>query len=137
MNEPNPNEYNQTRRDQFLGGKTVEYIHKLSADLFNQNLYMISNVEMDIEITPHTNSKIILNWRDFATPPTKKQVETDEEKALREDMELRRDQFADYMLEVADIRLMVKTLDLMDGLIWIFLAIWTQVLRVTAFGAQS
>lgn len=41
------------RKAQFLGDGTVEFISKLYIPLFSNNLYMLNNVTVDLELTPH------------------------------------------------------------------------------------
>jgi len=48
------------RKNMFAKSRTVQLISKLSADIFNQDLYMISNVEIDIEITPQSDDFMII-----------------------------------------------------------------------------
>jgi hypothetical protein len=76
------------RKNMFAKSRTVQTISKLSADIFNQDLYMISNVEIDIEITLQTDEFMIIQG-----------VATDK-----------------YIFEITDVRLLIKTIDLMDGL---------------------
>ena len=76
------------RKNMFARSRTVQLISKLSADIFNQDLYMISNVEIDIEITPQTDDFMIIQG-----------VAAEK-----------------YMFEITDVRLLIKTIDLMDGL---------------------
>ena len=49
----------------FYSSKTVQLIHKLNADILNQDLYLITNTEVDIEITPQSDDFMILQQ---ATP---------------------------------------------------------------------
>lgn len=115
----NPNVFNSSRRSPYHNNDVVEYVHKLSADLFNQNLYMISNVEMDIEITPHTSQHFMLNWEDIVVPAAK-EGEGAEEARIRGQIGTKKTNLSKnathYQFKLVDIRLMVKTLDLMDGL---------------------
>ncbi|HJS63964.1 MAG TPA: hypothetical protein VJU13_00490 [Candidatus Nitrosocosmicus sp.] len=78
------------RKESFAESKTVQLIHKIDADLFNQELYLVNNVEIDIEITPHENSKFL-----FIQPIAN---------------------LENYALEIVSCKLFVKTVDLMDGL---------------------
>jgi hypothetical protein len=82
-----------TRSKMFRGSNTVQLITNIDADLFNQDLYLMSNVEIDIEIMPQTDDFILLQ-KNAATPASEKK----------------------YVYEIADCRLYVKTLELMDGL---------------------
>uniref|UniRef100_A0A914I9L3 Uncharacterized protein n=1 Tax=Globodera rostochiensis TaxID=31243 RepID=A0A914I9L3_GLORO len=79
---------NDKRRKPLAESKAYQTISKLSADIFNQDLYMISNVEIDIELA--------LQSDDFML-----HQEKDKDK---------------FVLEIVDCRLIVKTVDLMDGL---------------------
>ncbi|KAH7696092.1 CBN-RNR-2 protein, partial [Aphelenchoides avenae] len=45
----------------FKDGQTVQFLSPIHADLFNQDRYLVSNVEMDIEITPHKSNFTIMN----------------------------------------------------------------------------
>jgi len=85
------------RKNMFAESKTVQLISKLSTDIFNQDLYLISNVELDIEITPQTDDFMIIQEKKAAVnnvvPAHTK-----------------------YVFEITDVRLLVKTIDLMDGL---------------------
>lgn len=119
MNEPN-----EKRREAFLDNREVQYIHKLSADLFNQNLYLISNVEMDIEITPNIITEFMLNWQRAVAPAPPPAPAAGAADAAAINAEIQRlqtlaakyDSLQNYIWEIKDIRLMVKTLDLMDRL---------------------
>jgi hypothetical protein len=48
------------RKKLFEKSNEVELMHKLSVDLFNQDLLMISNVEIDITISPSSDDFMIL-----------------------------------------------------------------------------
>jgi hypothetical protein len=48
------------RKNMFSESKTVQLIHKLSADILNQDLFMITNTEMDLEITPQNSDFMVL-----------------------------------------------------------------------------
>uniref|UniRef100_A0A914H6X4 Uncharacterized protein n=1 Tax=Globodera rostochiensis TaxID=31243 RepID=A0A914H6X4_GLORO len=76
------------RRKPLAESKAYQTISKLSADIFNQDLYMISNVEIDIELA--------LQSDDFMLHQEKEKDK--------------------FVLEIVDCRLIVKTVDLMDGL---------------------
>ena len=78
------------RKDLFALSKTVQLIAKIDADLFNSELYLINNVEVDIQITPNDQNFMILQ-------PTV-------------------DPLPVYVLEITSLRLFVKTIDLIDGL---------------------
>ena len=64
-------------------------MHKIDADLFNQDLYLVNNVEIDIEVTPHENKNFLLIM------PAANATE--------------------YLFEIESCKLFVKTVDLMDG----------------------
>ncbi|KAL3084407.1 hypothetical protein niasHS_008562 [Heterodera schachtii] len=87
--DSDPTKVNDKRKKAVEESKSFQTISKLSADIFNQDLYMISNVEIDIELA--------LQSDDFMT----------HQEAANRDK---------YTLEVVDCRLIVKTVDLMDGL---------------------
>jgi hypothetical protein len=55
------------RKNMFSESKTVQLIHKLSADILNQDLFMITNTEIDFEITPQNSEFMILQAK--PTPP--------------------------------------------------------------------
>ena len=78
------------RKNMFASSKTVQFMAKIDADLFNQELYMVNNVEIDIEIIPH-ESKFLLISKKVTTP-------------------------VEYVLEMIACKLYVKHIDLMDGL---------------------
>jgi hypothetical protein len=77
------------RKNMFALSKKVQLMHKIDADLFNQDLYLINNVEIDIEVTPHENLNFLLLMP--ATNTT------------------------NYVFEIVSCKLFVKTVDLMDG----------------------
>jgi len=79
----------EKRRDYFDKSRIVQFMHKIDADLFNQDLYLVNNVEIDIEITPNEHNNFLLIQPTTAT-----------------------DKFA---LEIISCKLYVKTIDLMDG----------------------
>ena len=84
------------RKNMFAKSKTAQFIHKLNADIFNTDLFLITNTEIDIEISPQSNNFMTIQ-RELAkvTPP----------EVLKK-----------FSLEIVNIKLMVKTIDLMDGL---------------------
>jgi hypothetical protein len=82
------------RKNMFARSRKVQLISKLSADIFNQDLFLISNVEVDIELTPQQS--------DFMIIKGPKATEAEVEKK--------------YVFKITDVRLMIKTVDLMDGL---------------------
>jgi hypothetical protein len=83
----------KSRKNMFAKSKSVQLISKLTADIFNQNLYLISNVELDIELSVQPDD-FMLQQETVAAGVTPNR----------------------YTFEITDVRLMVKTLDLMDGL---------------------
>lgn len=89
----------KARKNMFAESKKVQLISKLSADILNQDLYLISNVEVDIEITPQPSEFMLIQKKQPA--PTQRQQQAADEK---------------YIFEITDVRLLVKTIDLMDGL---------------------
>jgi hypothetical protein len=48
------------RKALFAESKTVQFMAKLDADLFNQPLYLINHCEIDIEITPHDGNFLLV-----------------------------------------------------------------------------
>ena len=87
--ESDPLKVNDKRKKAVEESKAYQTISKLSADIFNQDLYMISNVEIDIELALQSDDFMI------------------HQDASNKDK---------YTLEIVDCRLLVKTIDLMDGL---------------------
>ncbi|KAL3109564.1 hypothetical protein niasHT_018345 [Heterodera trifolii] len=87
--DSDPTKVNDKRKKAVEESKSFRTISKLSADIFNQDLYMISNVEIDIELALQSDDFMI------------------HQEAANRDK---------YTLEVVDCRLIVKTVDLMDGL---------------------
>ncbi|KAL3123684.1 hypothetical protein niasHT_002766 [Heterodera trifolii] len=87
--DSDPTKVNDRRKKAVEEIKGFQAISKLSADIFNQDLYMISNVEIDIELALQSDDFMI------------------HQEAANRDK---------YTLEVVDCRLIVKTVDLMDGL---------------------
>lgn len=77
------------RKALFATSKTAQFMHKIDADLFNQDLYLVNNVEIDIEVTPHENKNFLLIM------PAANATE--------------------YLFEIESCKLFVKTVDLMDG----------------------
>jgi hypothetical protein len=78
------------RKNLFATSNSVQFISKLDADLFNSELYLVNNVEIDIEIIPNDNSTLILS-PDAANNTV-------------------------YRLEITSCKLYVKMVELMDGL---------------------
>ena len=66
---------------------------RLDADLFNQDLFMINNVEIDVEIWPHNSEFLLISALPQAPAAQPR-----------------------YVLELMACKLYVKTVDLMDGL---------------------
>ncbi|KAL3117633.1 hypothetical protein niasHT_004298 [Heterodera trifolii] len=87
--DSDPTKVNDKRKKAVEESKSFQTISKLCADIFNQDLYMISNVEIDIELALQSDDFMI------------------HQEAANRDK---------YTLEVVDCRLIVKTVDLMDGL---------------------
>ena len=81
------------RKNMFARSKKVQFMSKLGADLLNQDLYMINNVEIDIEITPNDSKFLLISKQPKAPEPQK-----------------------EYVLEIMSCKLYVKHIDLMDGL---------------------
>jgi len=79
-----------SRKGLFASNNIVQFIAKIDSDLFNQELYLINNTEVDIEITPNDDSFVIIAP---SAEPSKK-----------------------YKLEIMQCKLYIKTLELMDGL---------------------
>jgi hypothetical protein len=73
----------------FGGSKTAQFITKIDADLFNQDVYLVNNCEIDIEITPNDARFILL------APGANN---------------------TNYKFEIISLKLYVKTIELMDGL---------------------
>ena len=81
------------RKNMFAKSATCQFIHKLDCDIFNQDLFLISGTELDIEITPQSDLFMLMQDK----PATGKEPKT-------------------FTLEMVNITLLVKTLDLFDGL---------------------
>ena len=79
-----------SRKKLFKENKRVQFISKLDVDLFNQELYLINNTEIDIEILPNDDAFMIL------APAVVPAVT--------------------FQLEITQCKLLIKTLELMDGL---------------------
>ena len=84
------NEGYKSRKELFQNNRRVQFISKLDVDLFNQELYFLNNTEIDIEITPNDDAFMILAT---AAVPV-----------------------VNYRLEISQCKLLIKTLELMDGL---------------------
>lgn len=81
------------RKSRFELSRTVELMTRLDADLFNQDLFMLNNIEIDVEIWPHSSEFLLISAP--PAPPAAQQR---------------------YVLEIMACKLYVKTVDLMDGL---------------------
>jgi hypothetical protein len=92
------------RRDMFKISRTVQLMHKIDADIFNQDLYMINNVEVDIEITPHESDFLTIIPAEVHVPAANAVAAHNAPNTN------------EYVLEITNCRLFVKTIDLMDGL---------------------
>jgi hypothetical protein len=84
------------RKNLFALGRTVQMISKIDADLFNTELYLVNNVEIDVEITPNDNNFIILQAEQAqavapAVNPT-------------------------FHFEITALKMFVKQVELIDGL---------------------
>lgn len=79
----------RNRKKYFAGGKSAQFITNIGADLFNQDLYLINNCEIDVSIAPQPEEFMLI--QDVANTTM-------------------------YHLELINIKLYVKTIDLMDGL---------------------
>ena len=77
------------RKNRFIQSQTAQFISKLDVDLFNQPNYLISGVEIEVEITPNDSSFCLLEPANTATV---------------------------YKMEITGLRLYVKSLELMAGL---------------------
>ena len=84
-----PVKLNDKRKKLLEDSNSYQTISKLSADIFNQDLYMISNVELDIELALQSDEFMIMQEAENKNK---------------------------YTLDIVDCRLIVKTVDLMDGL---------------------
>jgi hypothetical protein len=87
-------------------------MHKIDADLFNQDLYLINNVEIDIEITPNDSEFMVIIPEQNIIPA----VPANAADGIVAQAERREANTNQYVLEIVSCRLFVKTIDLMDGL---------------------
>jgi hypothetical protein len=85
-------------------------MHKIDADIFNQDLYLVNNVEIDIEITPHNDNFLVIIPENINVPAVGTRGEADYVAAHPGP------NTAEYEVEIINCRLYVKTVDLMDGL---------------------
>ena len=83
------------RKNMFARSKKVQLISKLSADILNQDLFLISNVEVDFEINVQPDEFLLIQKK-----ITGKKAE----------------EHPKYTFEITDVRLMIKTLDVFDAL---------------------
>jgi hypothetical protein len=103
------NEGFKSRSEMFANSSTVQLITNIDADLFNQDLYLMNNVEIDIEIQPQTDSFMILQRAAVGTPYVAATATAGPIPAVP-------GVDKNYVLEILDCRLYVKTMELMDGL---------------------
>ena len=82
-----------SRKDLFSNNKRAQFITKLDVDLFNQELYLINNTEIDIEILPNDDAFMILS------PAVNAPAVAD-----------------NFRVEITQCKLFIKSLELMDGL---------------------
>ena len=80
----------EARRELFTDGKIAQFVTKLNFDLSNQDRFIVSNTEIDIEIQPHDSNFMIVAPH------------------IAADTQAR--------LTITNIKLYVKILDAMDGL---------------------
>jgi hypothetical protein len=97
----------EKRRDAFKTSKTVQLMHKIDADIFNQDLYMINNVEIDIEITPNESDFLVIIPPEATIPANAGPPVVAARQSANSN---------EYIVEILNCRLLVKTIDLMDGL---------------------
>lgn len=76
------------RKELFKLSQTAQFMSKIDADLFNQQNYLLNNIEVDIEITPHDSNFLLIS-----SDPT-----------------------INYELEIITCKLYVKHIELTDGL---------------------
>jgi hypothetical protein len=100
----------EKRRDLFALSREVQFMHKIDADVFNQDLYLVNNVEIDIEITPHNDDFLVI-IPEGNTVAAVGNVGDPGYQAARVDPNT-----AEYDFEITNCRLFIKTIDLMDGL---------------------
>ena len=79
-----------SRKPLFGRSKTAQFLSRIDCDLFNQELYLINNIELGIEITPNDDDFLI-----YAPGAADTNV---------------------YRVEITSCRMFVKTVELMDGL---------------------
>ena len=84
------NDGHVARKALFTRSGIAQFMANIDADIFNSDLYLINNVELDIEILPNDNNFVLM-------APTNPH-------ATR------------YHLEIISCKLYVKTIELMDGL---------------------
>lgn len=91
------------RKNMFAKSRKAEFLHKLNCDIFNTDLFLISNTELDIEITPQSDEFMIMQKEQ--DKPTTVEGKVVQPPPLKK-----------FKLEILNIKLVVKTLDLMDSL---------------------
>ena len=79
----------QPRHEYFALSKIAQFITNIDADLFAQDLYLINNCEVDIEVSPQSDEFMLMQATTDATT---------------------------YRLELVNVKLYVKMVELMDGL---------------------
>uniref|UniRef100_A0A183CFD2 DNA-directed DNA polymerase n=1 Tax=Globodera pallida TaxID=36090 RepID=A0A183CFD2_GLOPA len=62
--DSDPSKLNEKRKKPLADSKTYQTISKLSADIFNQDLYMISNGEIDIELALQSDAFMLHQEKD-------------------------------------------------------------------------
>jgi hypothetical protein len=85
-------------------------MHKIDADIFNQDLYLVNNVEIDIEITPQNDNFLVIIPENINVAAVGTLGDPGYQ-AARVDRNA-----AEFEVEIINCRLYVKTVDLMDGL---------------------
>jgi hypothetical protein len=100
----------EKRRDLFARSRQVQFMHKIDADIFNQDLYLVNNVEIDIEITPHNDNFLVIIPENITVAAVGTRGEAGYIAAHLDP------NTAEYEVEIINCRLYVKTVDLMDGL---------------------
>jgi hypothetical protein len=106
----------EKRKNAFKLSRTVQLMHKIDADLFNQDLYLINNVEIDIEITPNESDFMVITPQILNIPAVPAVPATGTQQAQAAVPARQEANTRQYVLEIQNCRLFVKTVDLMDGL---------------------
>ena len=78
---------------------------KIDIDLFNQDLYLINNCEVDIEITPHDSDFLVIQQ-----PPAQAVAAQGNVAAVAAIPDY------NYVVEILSCKLHCKAIDLVDGL---------------------